>query len=667
MKRNPVIPLVLVVLAAIGGVLGTVFTSSSPLLGLDLQGGASVVLRPTKNVKPDVLDRTIGIIRSRVDSSGVAEADITRQGDSIVVQLPGVKDPDRILRILQTTAELRFRPVLGDIPSEDELKAALATPTTKLGSVTKTVTITTAPKAGTATTKVGSPTTGAPATTSAASVTTVVTATTVVAATSIVATTAPAAVVAPAAGFNHFAIGNQAADSAAATPTTAAPAPTTAAASASTAAAPASTAASPTTAAASPTTAAGTATAAPTTAAGTATTAVKSATTALASVTTIKGSAPTTVPAAAPAFDLSQYNTTSREKDTPEAVVILPKDKALPSAPRLQLGPVALTGAIVKDATPSISQSGSWQVDIELNGRGTTGFNKLAQDNCRKRVAIVLDGVVVSDPVINADQSGTCSFPSGRVQITGNFSESDARGLSTALRFGSLPVELIPQQKQVVSPTLGRDSLRAGILSGIIGLALVALYMLVYYRLLGLVVVSGLLVSVGLLWSIVTFLSAKQGLALSLSGAVGIIVSVGVTVDSYVVFFERIRDEIRSGKPMVSSVERGFKSAWRTILAADLTSFIGALVLYLLTVGSVRGFAFFLMLSTALDLVVTYFFTRNLVAILARRKSFTGRSLGIYNQAPAAVAAGGVTTGVLRPTGTKPASQISASTSGGQS
>ena len=176
---------------------------------------------------------------------------------------------------------------------------------------------------------------------------------------------------------------------------------------------------------------------------------------------------------------------------------------------------------------------------------------------------------------------------------------------------------------------------------------LVAIYMVFYYRTLGLVVVSGLCVSGALMWSLVTWLSVSRGLALSLSGAVGIIVSVGVTVDSYVVYFERMRDEIRSGKSVRSAVDRGFTSAWHTIRTADLTSIIGALVLYLLTVGSVRGFAFFLMLSTALDIVVTYFFTRPLVKLAGEKGWFSPRTLGVDKflvtaEVPA-------TTGVLRP------------------
>src|SRR5204863_6295571 len=176
-----------------------------------------------------------------------------------------------------------------------------------------------------------------------------------------------------------------------------------------------------------------------------------------------------------------------------------------------------------------------------------------------------------------------------------------------------LPVQLTPQSTQTVSATLGKDSLKAGITAGIVGLSVVLLYMLLYYRALGLVVLVGLAVSASLLWAIVSWLGETRGLALSLAGATGIIVSVGVTVDSYIVYFERLKDEIRSGKTVRSSVDRGFSRAYRTILAADLVSFIAAASLYLLTVGAVRGFAFFLGLSTILDVIVAYLFTRPMV------------------------------------------------------
>jgi preprotein translocase subunit SecD len=602
-KKNPLVPLLAVVTLAVGGVIATLATTTHPLLGLDLQGGASVVLQPSRKVDPAVLDRTIGIIRQRVDGLGVGESEITRQGSSIIVSVPGAKDPDRVIDIIGKTAELRFRPVLQDLPSEDEVLAQQLAAKSATTTTVKPGTATTVPKSGAPTTVPGSATTTA----KPASKTTTATTTKAAEATTSVAALGSGP------GIGRF--------------TVAAPADTTVVV---------------------PTSVPATAKVATT---------VVSATTAKA--TTIAGKLPsTTLPAiAAPvvtsppappvpnAVGFDKLATTKVEDDLKGANVILPLQKRDQAASRLVLGPAQMTGG-VKGANASLNPSGAWEVNVELSGAGTRNFNTLAQTNCEKRVAIVLDGLVQSAPLINTP----CNFPDGRVQITGNFTEKEAKDLSTVLKFGSLPVQLKALTVQTVSPSLGRDSLRAGLLTGLLGLFLVCLYMLFYYRVLGLVVVSGLLVSGGLMWTIVSLLSRTQGLALSLSGTVGIIVSVGVTVDSYVVYFERIRDQIREGKSIQSAVDRGFKQAWRTIIAADLTSFIGALVLYLLTVGSVRGFAFFLMLSTALDIVVTYFFTRNIVKLIAVRNGFTGKSLGV--DVLARPVAAGTTSGVLRPAGT---------------
>ena len=212
------------------------------------------------------------------------------------------------------------------------------------------------------------------------------------------------------------------------------------------------------------------------------------------------------------------------------------------------------------------------------------------------------------------------------MQITGNFSEGEARDLALVLRYGSLPIQFDRNQQTVqsVSPTLGKDQLRAGIFAGLLGLALVALYMILFYRLLGVVVWIGLALTGMFMFTAVTYLSHHSlmgihNLTLTLAGVTGIIVSVGVTVDSYVVYFERLKDEVRAGKTVRSSVETGFRRAFRTIVAADLVSLIGAVVLYLLATGSVKGFAFFLALSTVVDLALARAFMYPMVVVLARR------------------------------------------------
>jgi preprotein translocase subunit SecD len=267
---------------------------------------------------------------------------------------------------------------------------------------------------------------------------------------------------------------------------------------------------------------------------------------------------------------------------------------------------------------------------LDLTSDGLKKFNDLAQSSFgqpspQNEVAIVLDGQVQSNP---AFQEPTFD---GTVQITGNFSSQDADDLASIIKYGRLPVELKELTVQNVSPTLGKDQLRAGIIAGVIGLILVSIYMLIYYRILGLVVIGGIAISAALLLVVISsfvgevllgFLGGNGGRpVLTLAGVTGLIVSIGVTVDSYVVYFERLKDEVRAGRTVRSSVDRGFTRSFRTILAADLVSFIGAAVLFFVAVGSVKGFAFFLGLSTLLDLLVAYFFMHPVVSLMARRPS----------------------------------------------
>jgi preprotein translocase subunit SecD len=237
-------------------------------------------------------------------------------------------------------------------------------------------------------------------------------------------------------------------------------------------------------------------------------------------------------------------------------------------------------------------------------------------------MGMVLDGEVISAPTVQGPNLADKDF-----QITGGgtggFSESQAKDLALKLRYGALPVEFTRSAERQVSPTLGEDSLQAGILAGLIGLLAVAIYLIVYYRALGVVVILGLGVWSALMYGTVCWLSASRGLTLSLSGVVGIVVSLGTTVDSYVVHFERLKDEVRLGKSVRASTEKGFQMAFRTILTADLASLMGAALLWYLTVGAVRGFAFFLGLSVVLDLLVAYCFDRPMVALLARSRFFT--------------------------------------------
>ena len=451
MRRSLSISLLVIILLAVGSLGATIASGNSPHLGLDLQGGASVVLQPKHKVQGGALNQAIEIIRSRVDGLGVAEPEIQRQGNAIVVELPGVKNQKRALQIVGQTAQLLFRPVIQPLPPNDQP---------------------------------GQP-----------------------------------------------------------------PIPET-----------------------------------------------------------------------------------PSDQDNARNPVVLPeKDKKTGHViARYQLGPALvnnqpITGRIISSATATVEQtSGQWQVDVQMTDSGGKLFDQFAtQVGQGKQFAFDLDGAVVSAPSLRQTTFN------GRATISGSFTERQARDLALVLRYGSLPVQLVPQTVETVSATLGKDSLSAGILAGAVGLGLVALYMVLYYRALGFVVWLGLAVSGALLYSVISYLG-RSGLALSLAGVTGIIVSVGVTVDSYVVYFERLKDEIRSGKTIRSSVDRGFSRAYRTILAADLVSIFAAGTLYFLSVGAVRGFAFFLGLSTLLDLLTAYFFTRPMVVLLGRNRLFTeARWLGV--------------------------------------
>jgi preprotein translocase subunit SecD len=253
----------------------------------------------------------------------------------------------------------------------------------------------------------------------------------------------------------------------------------------------------------------------------------------------------------------------------------------------------------------------------------------VAQENFHAEVGIELDGVVQSAPLILPNQASFTSFD-GQGQISGSFTEGSAKTLAQAMEFGSLPVRLIPQESQIVSATLGHSSLVAGLGAGLVGLLLVLLYTIVYYRALGLVIVLGLATTAALLWAIISGLGhTSLAPSFDLAGITGIIVSIGITVDSYIVYFERLKDEARAGRSIRTSVDRGFKSAWRTVLAADTVSLLAAVLLYLIAVGDVRGFAFFLGLSTLMDVAITWYFTRPLVILLGRRGSESTSALSM--------------------------------------
>jgi preprotein translocase subunit SecD len=266
-------------------------------------------------------------------------------------------------------------------------------------------------------------------------------------------------------------------------------------------------------------------------------------------------------------------------------------------------------------------QTGAWVVNYNLTSSGSPLWDSVAKKNFHQLVAIELDGVIQSAPIIQPTDATPTSF-GGSGEISGSFSEGSAKNLALAMEFGALPVRLEPLDTVTVSPTLGHSALVAGLAAGLVGLALVLLYTILYYRALGLVIVLGLSATAALLWAIISALGHTAfAPSFDLAGVTGLIVSIGITVDSYIVYFERLKDEARAGRSIRSSVDRGFRSAWRTVLAADTVSLLAAVLLYLIAVGDVRGFAFFLGLSTIMDVAITWYFTRPLVILLGRRGS----------------------------------------------
>jgi preprotein translocase subunit SecD len=327
---------------------------------------------------------------------------------------------------------------------------------------------------------------------------------------------------------------------------------------------------------------------------------------------------------------LAKYPTTTPTQDKETATVLLPGLSGATGG-RYLLGPAELTGHIVKKAVAETTTVGKWVVEVTLTGPGSTGWNTMAKKYFHEVIGIELDGIVQSAPITLPNATSFTTFSTGKVQISGNFTQQQAQNLALALNYGSLPIRLKQLTSKTVSPTLGSASLKAGLGAGIAGLILVLLYTIFYYRLLGVVVLSGLAVTAALLWAVISSLGhTALAPSFDLAGVTGIIVSIGITVDSYIVYFERLKDETRSGRTVRTSVDRGFQSAWRTVLAADTVSFAAAIVLYLVAVGDVKGFAFFLGLSTLLDIFMTYLFTRPLVILLGRNERLTqARGIGI--------------------------------------
>lgn len=455
---------------ATAGVGYTLIAGNEPLLGLDLQGGASVLLEPTRDADSDELDLAVEIIRNRVDGLGVAEPEISTQGGNILVQLPGVDNQQRAIDLVGQTAELRFRPVLS-VVSEDEYQVAIA-------------------------------------------------------------------------------------DS---------------------------------------------------------------------DATTVAN------------FTLTKERGQPGVADANSEVVLASYDDDGSIQFRYSLGPTNVTGESLEGADGRYDTFGGWHVapTFKAGSDGIDLFNEVSQRcfsyaaTCPTRqVAIEIDNEVLSAPAIQSDSASFVPFDRANITITGGFTEEDAKDLALVLDYGALPIELEPQESRIVSASLGTDALEAGVVAGIIGLGLVSVFLILYYRLLGLVAIASLALSGAMLWTIIAWLGESRGLALTLAGVTGLIVAIGVSVDSNVVYFEHLKEDVRSGRTVRSATDRAFPIAFSTIVKADVASLIAAAVLYFLTVGQVRGFALYLGLATILDLVATYFFMGPVVSLMTQRQgaqSHTGR------------------------------------------
>ena len=522
--------------------LGTKF---SPRLGLDLEGGTSVILTPRVakgsqgKITKDALNQAVTIIRSRVDSFGVAEAEVATAGNNIVISVPGNQDKN-ILQTVQKTAELRFRrvilsgsgtPVPAPSPSASPSASgspspstsATASPKKKKKSKNQNDVLPRAFKA-TSTSPSATPT----------------------------ATPAPAATPSPA-----------------------------------------------------------TSPAAPAAAGGIGIVPITSA-----------------LQQQFNQLDCTQKAKLQQELRKPGADAL---NKPLitcsdDGAAKYILGPAVVLGKEVKSASAGLGQTngvsnGAWEVDLSFNGTGRKQFGDVTREMVSQtgdlnRFAIVLDGLVVSAPATQG------AITDGNAQITGSFTQAEATNLANVLKYGALPLTFDAGDVEQISATLGGDQLRAGLTAGVIGLLLVVLYSLLYYRGLGFVTIASLCVSAVLTYGMVVLLGWQLGFRLSLAGVAGLIVAIGITADSFVVFFERLRDEVREGRTLRVAVENGWVRARRTILAADFVSFLAAVILYILSAGSVRGFAFTLGLTTLIDIVVVFMFTKPMLTILAGTKFF---------------------------------------------
>lgn len=576
-----------------------------PRLGLDLQGGTRITLQAKSEtgggVTRDKLDEAVGIISSRVNGAGVAEAEVTTQGnDIIVVEIPGKGNQD-LERTIGSTAQLRFRLVelVQGAPSPPQPTPTSSASPLPSGATSPAPSASTAAPTGSSASPGG--TTSSPKTTGSG------------------ASTGPAATGPTAKPGTSSSSKNRAAASWFAGKKTPQPRSTTSA-----------------------TTTAGTPppTPTPTPSAPTISTPPTP------GVTPTTGGAPTALrpPDLENIPDPLTWQPTA-EWQAKFLAFRCPKNGSIPSSVELPsqplltcddkgtkylLGPAMIEGTQLDGAQAQLPTAGtSWVVSLDFNGDATKIFaditSKIANatnplTGQQEQFAIVLDRQVISAPVV------TTPIINGQAIIQGSqaapFTHESASSLANSLKYGALPLSFETAQITTEGPELASNQLHAGVVAGIVGLALVVIYCLIYYRGLGLVVIASLMIAGLLTYASVLLLGHAYGFTLTLPGIAGLIVAVGITADSFIVYFERLRDEVRDGKTLRTSVETGWVRARTTILAADAVSILAALVLFIFAIGVVKGFAFALGLTTFIDIFVVFFFTKPMVTLLSRTTFF---------------------------------------------
>ncbi|MDX3102989.1 protein translocase subunit SecD [Nonomuraea angiospora] len=541
----------------------------TPKLGLDLAGGTTVTLSPVtlNNAAPpdEILDRAVNIIRERVNGTGISDAEVAKSGSNIIISIPGVGQSEAI-KLVATTAELRFRQVLAMEATQVPQNLATNAPTpSPSGSASQPAT----PKSDKSTTprsdKSGSPAASTPqpsVSPTGKALSSALTAPTPAAS----ATAQPGATDTPQKQQNKG-------QNAKATPTAA------------------------------------------------------------------PSGQPSTPPAQNPnagvntqGIDpavLAQFNKLdcANPANRGQGVQDDPKKQyagcETDGSYKYVLDVAKVVGTDIDTASAGVRQGTvEWVVQLDFKSKGAAEWSKLTtaaynSQEPRNKVAVVLDGVVITAPNIISP------IPGGRAEITGGFDQVSATQLADQLKYGALPLKFNRSSVDTVSSTLGQDQLQGGLIAGLIGLALVVVYSMLYYRGLGLVAVLSLVVATILTYTAVVVLGHNANFRLSLPHIIGLVVSIGITADSFIVYFERIRDEMKEGhRTLRAAVEVAWVRARRTILIADAVMFIAAIVLYFLAVGGVAGFAFAMGLTTLIDIVVVFLFTKPFIALLARLKFF---------------------------------------------